>query len=170
LNDQKRFRALCDAQLRELTIPDPFDLYGFCESIAKHRGRPLTLLPLPIPAGEECPFGLWIETGAGDFVLHEAGTSPLHRDQIVLHELAHMLLGHGAGTVLDGIPLSETLPDLDPAVVLRMMARHTYDSVEEQEAEDLASLILERTTRSSGHVGGLLGKLNQALQNSRQRN
>jgi hypothetical protein len=167
LKDLRGIRRLCEAQLRALTIPDPFQICEFCAIVADRRGRPLRLLPMPLPASEDCPYGVWVETDTTDYILHEQATSPLHRDQIVLHEISHMLLGHHADTTLDAVSVSQALPDLDPDMIGRVLQRHAYSTEEEQQAELLASLILERTTRPSGRSStpsDLVGRLREVLQ------
>ena len=91
-----------EALLRELDLPRPFSVGAQCDAVRQARGRPLIVLPLPLPASDESPYGLWVEYPDADFILHEAGTSPAHRDQIILHEIAHILLGHGAGASFTG--------------------------------------------------------------------
>lgn len=166
MNDLTRFRALCEALLRDLSIPDPFEIEAFCAEVAAHRGRPLRLLPLPLPASRDSTFGVWVQTDEADFVLHEQDTTPLHRDQIVLHEVAHMMLGHQTDVALDPGSMTEALPDLAPAVVRKMLSRDSYGTVEEEQAEWLGTLILERGTRKP-RSDGWLSRLGDALQHPR---
>lgn len=155
-----------EAHLRDLVLPRPFSVPALCEAVARHRGRPLRLLPLPEPASESSPYGAWVQTGTADFILHEQDTSSTHRDQIVLHEIAHMLLGHEADAVMDAGTARRVLPDLDPAAVSLMLSRHAYSSAEERQAEMLASLILERSTDDlspPAAADDVLGRLGDAL-------
>ncbi|MGW8329431.1 hypothetical protein ACWGLE_16155 [Streptomyces sp. NPDC055897] len=82
--------------LDDLLIPSPFDLQAFCDSIAEKRGRPLLLLPLEGPALPDLPCGIWLGLDVADLIFYEAAASDILRTQIVLHEIAHMLLGHTA--------------------------------------------------------------------------
>ena len=153
MNDLKRLRAACKARLRDVEIPRPFDLDQFARNVQSHRNRPLFILPLQKPASDNSPYGTWWATKNGDFIFHEPETTELHRTQIVLHELAHMLLGHSAALVMDQGVSREGLPDIDPEIVESMMRdpqivesllhRHDYASPEEREAEMLGSLMLE---------------------------
>lgn len=169
MNDLKRLRPLCEAQLRRLTIPDPFEIREFCAAVAELRGRRVQLLPLPVPAGDTCPYGVWIATDTTDFVFHEQDTSPLHRDQIVLHEIAHMLLGHCADAVLEEETLALALPDLDPVMVQQVLRRHAYSTEDEKHAEMLASLILERSRRPAADTNAVIARLGEALRHPRRR-
>lgn len=133
--------------MREQTIESPFDIRRFCDQLGARRGRPIHLLPIDsLPGG---PCGIWIAGARADYICYEARTSPLHAEHIILHEVGHLLRAHqGPETDAD----DELLPDLDPAMVRRvlgrpMLGRTHYDSAEEHEAELIASLILQRAGR-----------------------
>ena len=140
--DQVRRR--CRARLRELTLPDPFDLTELCRSVSIGRGRPLHVRGIPGPACRGRPCGIWIATDDEDWIFVDQQTSPLHRQHIVLHELAHMLCGHAAGELPENDMLGRLFPDLSPAMVRTVLSRTSYQSEPEREAELLASLILTR--------------------------
>ncbi|MFI6151438.1 hypothetical protein ACIBCA_01935 [Kitasatospora sp. NPDC051170] len=140
------------ARIHDLAIPRPFSVEALCERLARERGRPLHLLPLPGPPGPGQPCGMWIATPTVDYVFHAHGTSALHRQNIVLHELGHMLCEH---TGLGGAELTPMFSSLDPAMVGRVLARGGYSSPQEEEAELMAALILER----AGWPGAALSPL-----------
>lgn len=146
MRDLKRLRRACEQRLDGLPIPSPFDLDAFAANVQKQRGgRQMYILPLPIPASEVSPYGVWVATANEDFILHEPNTSPLHRAQIVLHELGHMICGHRSDDVLDLRILRLVLPSLDPDIVRTMLTRHDHHAQDdEQEAEMFASLVLEK--------------------------
>jgi hypothetical protein len=149
-------RRQCERRLRGIRIPSPFDLDAFCVEIAARRGRPLIRRPVPgLSAGAPC--GLWIGTDRADHVFFDPGTSPLHAEHIVLHELAHILSGHAGA---DGA-LARLFPDLDPDTVRRVLGRVSYTSAQEREAEMMASLIRGRSARpprtASGRMAEALG-------------
>jgi hypothetical protein len=79
---------------RELDIPVPFTLDRFLIETGRRRGRPFRTGTFT-GAGLGAPSGLWVRTRAVDYIDCVAETTAYHRQQIVLHELAHMLLGHG---------------------------------------------------------------------------
>jgi hypothetical protein len=149
-------RRRCEARLRGIRIPSPFHLDVFCAEVEKRRGRPLIRRPVP-GLSAEAPCGLWIGTATADHVFHDPGTSPLHAEHIVLHELAHILSGHSGG---DG-SLARLFPDLDPATVSRVLGRVSYTTEQEREAEMMASLIRGRSAQpprtTLGRVADALG-------------
>ncbi|MEV5281261.1 hypothetical protein [Streptomyces sp. NPDC051994] len=133
--------ARCEELLASLTLPRPFTTQRFLDNLAHGRGRPIVVLPLPGISGVGAPSGLWIATASTDYVCHEQKTSPLHQQQIILHECAHMLFGHR--TVADPEGTERLLPDLGPSLIRRALARSAYDSQQEAEAETLASMLLQ---------------------------
>lgn len=166
--DLKAVRRRCESTLQDVEMPTPFDVHAFSEIVAERRGRPLHLLPKTTTAG---PCGVWLAMPAADYVFFEEFTSALHRDHIILHELGHLLCDHGASEVMDDDVLGELLPSLDLTVVRRLMGRTTYTAVEEQEAELIATLVLQRAGRrattaergTSRDVSLVLGRLQATL-------
>jgi hypothetical protein len=139
-------RRRCAAIAAAVDIPRPFDLGQFLARLAVRRNRMIFLHPFT--SGPGIPCGLWLATDRADHVFHEQGTSPWHQTHITMHEIAHMLLGHGSGHH-DGRGLAALLaPDVDPALARLVMGRSAYTTAEEQGAETLASLILGRASGS----------------------
>lgn len=139
-----RVRRRCQARLRQLALPEPFDLAALCRSVSTGRGRELHVRGIPGPASRARPCGIWIATEGDDWIFVDQQTSPLHRQHIVLHELAHMLCGHTASELPENDMLRRLFPDLSPAMVKSVLSRSSYQSEYEREAELLASLILAR--------------------------
>ena len=110
-------------------------------------GKPIQLLPhaMEVPG----PFGLWIKTSAADFIVYQKeGTTPLHREHIIAHELGHLLADHPSDEGDDSI-WRELMPDIPPDVVRRALRRRrSYASDYEQEAETLATVLLEATAKA----------------------
>ncbi len=129
-------------------MPIPFDLDLFCAVVAAHRARPLTLHPMP-GLGAGAPCGLWVSVPTADYVFYDPGTSQLHAEHIVLHELSHMLSGHTtgvqAGSGLSSDAIRRLVPDLHPGTIKTMLGRAGYSTAQEREAETLASLIRARS-------------------------
>jgi hypothetical protein len=147
-----QIRRTCETVLHALELPVPFTIDAFCVNLGRDRGRPVRLRT--IPADVDTPCGLWVSTGDGDYVFHQTATSPLHQEHIILHELAHMIFDHTrAGDSSEDLR-RELLPDLDPKVVGRVLARTSYDSLQEQEAETLADLIGAQAHRTSSTSRG----------------
>lgn len=158
----RRCRAVTDT----LTLPDPFDVGELCRAVGERRGRPIVLAPLTTTGG---PCGLWLKTADLDFIFHETGTSALHQNHIVLHELGHVLLDQHQAESLDDEMIRQLFPDLDPAAVRSALGRTRYTAVEEQEAEVFAHLVLarvrpvERVPEAEGPIGDVLRALATGL-------
>jgi hypothetical protein len=99
----------------------------------------------PVPLADNGPCGLWVATDRVDFIFYESGTTQFHQEHIVAHELGHLLCGHQAGGAHEQDLRKLMLPSLDPRMVDSALSRTNYSTFEEQEAEYLASLILQIT-------------------------
>jgi hypothetical protein len=172
---EKRLRRECAERVRALDIPTPFDVQELCRRLSAARGREIRLLPGPLPPDSPC--GLWVSTDRADYVFYEQRTSRLHREHIILHEIGHLLCDHQAAPVLDEEASRLVLPNLDPAMVQRMLGRTHYSAVEEQQAEMIASLVLQQVSRWSPEstrtvppeAAGLVDRLETSLQHPDQR-
>lgn len=139
---------------RTLPIPVPWDRDTFIAAVAEMRGRPITLIPTDTAALTDSPCGLWLARKHDDLILHEAGTSEYHIDQIICHEIGHMVLDHrtlpgeSTRTTRDqemaerAAAIRAVLPDLDPATVSSVLGRTNYDNAQERDAEMFASLLM----------------------------
>jgi hypothetical protein len=142
--DIKALRRRCEHVLDGVDIPEPFDVEIFAATVADLRNRPLHLMPKETAVG---PCGVWLAMPDADYVFYENGTSAVHREHIILHELGHLLGEHEAHETVDDSVLRELFPRLDPAMIRRVLGRTSYSAAEEQEAEMIASIVLERTGR-----------------------
>ncbi|MGW0517410.1 ImmA/IrrE family metallo-endopeptidase [Crossiella sp. NPDC003009] len=140
---RRTYRECADI-VNGLALPQPFDVQVLCDRVGDERGRPIFLAPISLPTGGPC--GLWINTDPADYIFFEADTSPLHQRHIVLHELGHLLCDHHAAPVLTPDASRLLMPSLDPAMVRRVLGRGCYSAVEEQQAEIIASMIIQRTS------------------------
>ena len=136
-------QARCMQRLRGIEIPRPFSLDVFAAAVAAHRNRALHVLPLPGLDGADGLSGAWVATDTADYVLIDADASPWHRDLIGLHEISHVLCGHGSRRTagLENSP-GTCVPSLSDVTVRRVLGRHGGSSRDEQEAELMACLIL----------------------------
>ena len=134
------------ALARKLPIPVPWDRDAFVENLARQRGRPIKLIPSDTSAFTESPCGLWLTRDEDDIIFHEAGTSGYHIDQIVCHEIGHMLLGHGRGRTVDQAPNLElcrqVMPDIDPATIYSVLGRRDFVADQERDAERFAHILM----------------------------
>jgi hypothetical protein len=142
---ERDLRRRCRRLLRELDIRPPLDVLELCERLGRRRGRPIELYPYPIEVPG--PFGLWFGLADRDCIFYQRETTAAHQAHIILHELGHMIADH---------PSDEEDPDSDatgvprpgdssdgPGGAPRARRRTCYDSRHEQEAELIATIILE---------------------------
>lgn len=109
------------------------DLFG---AVQNRRQRKLRVVELAGLGDRDGICAVWLITESEDLVLHAHSDSLLHRQQFVLHEFAHMLLGHGEGNEcsVDDV----LLPDIPPHTRGRLLTRQDLDSDIELAAESLA--------------------------------
>lgn len=147
---ERDLRRRCRRLLNELDIRPPLDITELCRRVGDRRGRPIRLVPHPIPVPG--PSGVWISTRTADYILYQRQTTKAHQDHIVLHELGHILAGHrGEDVLLPAAPcphhgpgeLREKYPDLAPEAVHRALRRTSYGTEQEREAETVATIILQ---------------------------
>ncbi|MEG3627050.1 regulator component [Streptomyces poriticola] len=155
----------CTALLRDLGVEPwlPFD--AVVKRVEELRGRPVVLHELPEQLAVHGVCGLWLGTDDGDHIFYEPRTAPLHREHIILHEIGHVLCDHHRGGTADPADpggLDGPSPgELRAQDVKRLMARTSYTSSEEQEAEMIASLI--QSAGETGRPAGALGRLGSFL-------
>lgn len=156
----REVRRRCERLLEQVDTSEPFDPNAFRDAVAVRRGRPIRMVPHEHMVG---PCGVLVSLRDADFVFYEAGTSPVHRDHIVAHELGHLLCDHVPKDQIGDDVLRALMPDLDPAMVRRVLARTTYGDLEEQEAEMVASLVLGRPRAPEAVDDPVLHRLHRSL-------
>lgn len=140
-------REMAD-RARELPIPEPWDLGKFIANIAQMRGRPIHLIGTDTvtAAGSAC--GLWLVRPDDDVIVYDKNTSAYHIDQIVRHEVGHMILGHDRGMATEQVPrdpvafFGDALPDLSTDLIRAVLGRTDFANDQEREAETFANLII----------------------------
>ncbi|MEU4209225.1 hypothetical protein AB0F13_04320 [Streptomyces sp. NPDC026206] len=135
----KHVRAEAEELVMRLPgLPRPWDIEVLCRSLAQSRGRPLTLHPMDLPA---MPFGLWFDDGSGDRIIYRSSATGYYRDHIVLHEICHMLAGHGK-------PPEELLSRPESAGSAdggeQSAAGKACSNAEEELAETFSTMVLKR--------------------------
>lgn len=130
-----QLREQCESQLEGIRISHPSAVGEVCEQLAAKRGRPIDLHPLPELGGNHAPCGVIVSLETRDYVFYVTATSERHREQIIRHELAHLLLGHSNGDQLLAEILSIMPEGIDPSAVVEMLGRTSYDSDKEHDAE-----------------------------------
>ncbi|MEU6238828.1 ParH-like protein [Kitasatospora sp. NPDC047058] len=161
----QRCRGVADS----IPLPEPFGIPALAEALALRRGRPIELMPLSGP--EHSPCGVLISTDRADYIGYPADTTALHQQHIVLHEIGHLLCGHTGhtGHIADSgdtglsTAVSHALTThLPEELVRRVLGRSGYTERQEQEAELVASLAVQRALggRRSPAVGQLADQAN----------
>lgn len=144
--DVEEIQARCEALLRNLRIPVPFDEHDFCAELGARSGRPIILRPLPLreATGKGILYGFVLSKPICDIICYEQNTSQAHRRQIVAHEASHLIFDHPSGPIDPA-----ELPSLSEEITEGAQIRHVHRrngvwTKEEREAELLASMILKR--------------------------
>jgi Zn-dependent peptidase ImmA (M78 family) len=137
--------------LRRIGLGDRFTLEELTEHVERHHQRPLRIVEVDeVGQGDGfCAVVLRLETD--DVVLHIRSESDLHQEQFILHELAHLLLGHlTEDTNVEFEVAEQLLPDIPRSAVVRMLKRHRLDRDIEHEAETFADHLAACLRRSGG--------------------
>lgn len=132
-----------------------FSLASFAQWVEEKRCRPIHFIPFHMPS---TPSGVWFQLSTEDWIFFDEDTLPIHQTHIQLHELSHMLCGHGAVDLGDTSD-QETILQLMHQVLFmvesyddlakdnpQMLFRWPRSVPEEMEAELLSELILERVS------------------------
>ncbi|MEU3373732.1 MULTISPECIES: toxin [unclassified Streptomyces] len=138
----KRLRKDGVRRIAALDLPDVADVAELCCHLGEVRGRPITLVPMQMPASHPC--GMWVAARDEDLIFYDANTTSAHQEHIILHELGHIICCHRGAGWLDEASARLLFPNLDPDIVRDMLLRATYDDVQEQEAEVIAYLLAQR--------------------------
>ncbi|MFD0277196.1 toxin [Kitasatospora sp. NPDC127111] len=138
----KRLRKAGARKIAELGLPEVGDVAELCRYLGEIRERPITLIPMQMPASHPC--GMWVAARDEDLIFYDANTTSTHQEHIILHELGHIICCHRGAGWLDEETARLLFPNLDPDLVRDMLLRATYDDVQEQEAEIIAYLLSQR--------------------------
>ncbi len=157
-----------DDRLRDVQVPDPFEIGAFCTGLAAARGRAIHLVPFSV-VGPDMPCGMWVRLPSADVIFYEQATTRLHRDHFVLHEIGHMLSDH-VGRLDALVPiLTAQLPpgmvDADRLVDAFGLRRASYDTEQEREAEAFARRVGASVRRQgrTDSCGEGTGRIDRAL-------
>lgn len=129
--------------LQSLDLEAPLDVTVLCERLAEQRGRPIVLVPYPLPIPGA--FGLWVGSDEEDLILFQRDTTEAHQEHIILHEIGHIISGHHNNVGDDDI-WRQIFPNLSPEMVAAALRRDGYDEIIEREAEMVATVIKQWST------------------------
>ena len=124
------------AAVAGLQLGNTFTFDDLLRSVQDQRHRRLRVIELADLDTHDGLCALWLATDTDDLVLHARSDSALHRQQFVLHEFAHMILGHCEGQ--DCAAEDVLLPNIPPYTRGRLLKRQDIDCDTEIAAESLA--------------------------------
>lgn len=141
---EERLRSLVRRELSGLELGLPLNALELCDAYGARRGRPIQCQAHPLPSGT--PNGVWLIAADRDHFFYQANTTAVHRDQILIHELGHLIAGH---QVLDPTQIG-TAAAADTGAALH---RTCYDDEREWEAERIATYIAGWADEAFGGSG-----------------
>jgi len=112
----------------ELALGVNFTFDELVGAVQRSRHRRLRIIELADLGDEDGLCAVWLVADGEDLILHASSDSALHRQQFVLHELAHMILGHDANH--DPEAPDFLLPDIPSQVKARLLRRQDLDTAE----------------------------------------
>lgn len=133
--------------IASLGLGDSFTYADLTQAVQRHRNRGLKVAEVAELNDGRGVCAVVFSSEEWDLVLHAHSDSPLHVQQFVLHEFAHMVLGHCETEWHD--TLDVILPDLPEGFKARMLARKDLDSHIEIAAELLADSFAAGIRRAS---------------------
>src|SRR5664279_257896 len=112
-------------------LPQPFSMSDYLRRIEALRATRIFVEPAAglLPPGAPC--GLWVHIDGTDFIFHAPSSSPAYVDHIVRHELGHLLWEHTGSAGLSEEYVARLLPDLDPAMAVKVLGRASYNTEQE---------------------------------------
>jgi hypothetical protein len=135
--------------VRELALGHSFTFDELVYAVQRRRKRRLRIVELSELSDQDGLCAVWLMAEGEDLILHAHSDSALHRQQFVLHELAHIILGHDAED--DPEAPDFLLPDIPPQVRGRLLRRQDLDTAEEIMAEALADQLAAAIRGSATH-------------------
>lgn len=153
--DYTAARARAQEAEASLDLVEPVTLQSTHRHLERLRSRKIIIEPIEgTPTDKVC--GLWFGLDDMDLILHAPAASEVHRQQIVLHEFAHMILRHEQEEVSPEFSRA-FFPDLDPGRVVTALKRTDFLDEFEVTAELLADRLAARIRRSQRRTAGQPG-------------
>ncbi|WP_433683733.1 hypothetical protein [Nocardia sp. CA-119907] len=138
---------------RTVPLPSPWNLSAYLANVAAHRGRSISLQAVPASALADIGCrgsGLWVARGRDDIIVYDASATERNVDHIILHEIGHMLFGHGRGETAAAAPIAPTLaallPSISPASIEHVLGRNEFGAERERDAEVFADMTMVYAT------------------------
>ena len=124
-----------------------------CELMGRHLGKHVEVRFAPLPDARLTGVSALLANGT---YLVICADSPrwYHRLQILLHEFAHLMLGHQPVTLTKSESLRRMAPNLLPDMARYVAGRTVFKEHEERDAEELADEFLEVITDHQRAISG----------------
>lgn len=128
------------AAVASLQLGENFTFAALTDAVQRQRGREIRVAELEEIGDNDGLCALLFYGEDQDVILHARTDSALHSQQFVLHEFAHIILGHceGEGCALNDVVHNTLFPDIPPSLRSRVLARKDVESEDEIAAESLA--------------------------------
>ena len=143
-----------------LSLSEPVSLASIQAHLERQRNRSIVIKPIEGATNKVC--GLWFGLDHMDLILHARAASEVHRQQIILHEFAHMILRHEQET-MSAEYAGTFFPDLDPERVVKALKRTDFLDELEVTAELLADRMAALIRRSQDRAGGQPGNFSSVF-------
>ena len=141
MNEQiTRIEQSVTQALGRLQLGEQFTFATLIEAMQRQRQREIRIAELAEIGDSNGLCALLLFAEDHDLILHARTDSPLHSQQFVLHEFAHIILGHCESDNADAnatIP-DTLLPDIPANLRARALARSDVETDDEIAAESLA--------------------------------
>ena len=135
--------------LAELALGETFTFDELVGAVQRSRQRGLRIVELVGLGDHDGLCAVSLMRDGEDLILHAHSDSALHRQQFVLHELAHLILGHDVDDDLD--TRDYLLPDIPPQTLRRLLKRQDLNTDKEVQAETLADHLAAAIRGSTLH-------------------
>jgi hypothetical protein len=140
--------------LDKLGLPDTFTIDQLHRCVERERGRPIHLIPRPMPP--EGPHGMWVMGRTDDYVFFDQVAPPVRKLQIIGHEFGHIIFNdEGSASQLADLTdplLPKGVPDAVTdvgALALSACTRTVYDDMIEQRCEWFGTVVVQRIDHSA---------------------
>ncbi|MET0134994.1 MAG: hypothetical protein ABW215_15550 [Kibdelosporangium sp.] len=133
-----------------------------CELMGKHVGKHVEVRFAPLPDARLTGVSALLANG-NYLVICADSPRWYHRLQILLHEFAHLVLGHQPVTLTKSESLRRMAPNLLPDVARLVAGRTSFTDKEERDAEELADELLEAITDQRSEDADMPGHVRRVV-------
>jgi hypothetical protein len=143
--------------VRTLPIPMPWDREAFVQGIGEMRGRAIALIATEREFFADRLCGMSLAREDDDVILYERDASQFRIDQVICHQIGHMVLGHHSSArpkvseaLVNSVRL-RAVPDRAPESASTVLNSTDYGDEQEHEADLFALLLLMNATEREEH-------------------